>query len=86
MFHCAVTKHTLISLSGNLVSSASDITDECDVRDWREEEEGGGCHIVYQMQLCNCVMVAEDGEMRSVGGVWTREKTLYLTGRKALDY
>lgn len=32
VFHSAVTKQTVISLSGNLVSSASDITDECDVR------------------------------------------------------
>lgn len=46
----------------------------------------GGCHIVYQMQLCNCVMVAEDGGMRSVGGAWTREKTLYLTEREAVDH
>lgn len=63
MFHIAVTKQTVISLSGNLVSSPSDITDECDVR--LEGAEGGkmrrGCHIVYQMQLCKCVMVAEDG-------------------------
>lgn len=35
--HRTVTKQTVISLSGNLVSSASDITDECDVR-----MEGGG--------------------------------------------
>lgn len=32
VFHSAVTKQTVISLSGNLVSSASDITDECDLR------------------------------------------------------
>lgn len=83
VLHSAVTKQTVISLSGNLVSSASDITDECYVR--LEGVGGGGCHIVYQMQLCNCVMVADDGEMRRIGGVWTREKTLYLTGRKALD-
>lgn len=78
VFYSAVTKQTVISLSGNLVSSASDITDECDVRlesvEWRRRL--GGCHIVYQMQLCNCVMVAQDGEMRRVGGVWTREKTM----------
>lgn len=44
VFQRAVTKQTVISLSGNLVSSASDITDECYVRlegVEREEEELG---------------------------------------------
>ncbi len=43
----------------------------------------GGCHIVYQMQLCNCVMVAEDVESR-VGGVRTKGKDLVLNRKKSL--
>lgn len=67
MLHSTVTKQAVISLSGNLVSCASDITDECDVRlerveGRRKRRRRRGCHIVYQMQLCKCVMVAEDGE------------------------
>lgn len=36
----ALKTPTVICVSGNLVSSASDITDQCDVR--LEEAEGGG--------------------------------------------
>lgn len=32
VFHGTARKQTVISLSGNLVSAASDITDECDVK------------------------------------------------------
>lgn len=49
-FHCEATKQTVISLSGNLVSSDADITDECYVRlegaEGEKQEESGGGGVV----------------------------------------
>lgn len=46
----ALKTPTVICVSGNLVSSASDITDQCDVR--LEEADGGESHSLPK-QLCN---------------------------------
>lgn len=49
----------------------------------RRKAEVGGCHIVYQIQLCNCVMDAAHREMRRVAG-WTREKILVFNSLESL--
>lgn len=56
----ALKTPTVICVSGNLVSSASDITDQCDVR---LEEEGG--HTVYQSNYVT-IMAGDVGEIRRV--------------------
>lgn len=56
--HSAATKQTVISLSRNLVSAASDITDECDVRlegvEGRKMKRG----VSHRLHKCNYVTVS----------------------------
>lgn len=54
----ALKTPTVICVSGNLVSSASDITDQCD---WRRR----GGHTVYQSNYVT-IMAADVGEIRRV--------------------